>query len=57
MGLDAQGAAVIVMKCKTGEILACASYPTYNLATLNEDWELITKNELNPFFNRAFGAA
>ena len=57
VGLDAQGAAVIVMKCKTGEILACASYPTYNLATLNEDWELITKNELNPFFNRAFGAA
>ena len=57
VGLDAQGAAVIVMKCKTGEILACASYPTYNLATLNEDWDLITKNELNPFFNRAFGAA
>ena len=55
-GLDAQGAAVIVMKVKTGEILACASYPTYNLATLNEDWDLITSNELNPFFNRAFGA-
>ena len=57
VGLDAQGPAVIVMKCKTGEILACASYPTYNLATLNEDWDLITSNELNPFFNRAFGAA
>ena len=57
VGLDAQGGAVIVMKVKTGEILACASYPTYNLATLNEDWEMITKNELNPFFNRAFGAA
>ena len=55
-GLDAQGAAVIVMKVKTGEILACASYPTFNLATMNEDWEEITKDDLNPFFNRAFGA-
>ena len=55
-GLDAQGAAVIVMKAKTGEILACASYPTFNLATMNEDWEEITKDDLNPFFNRAFGA-
>ena len=55
-GLDAQGAAIIVMKVKTGEILACASYPTYNLATLNEDWEAISKDDTNPFFNRAFGA-
>ena len=55
-GLDAQGAAIIVMKVKTGEILACASYPTYNLATLNEDWAMISKDDLNPFFNRAFGA-
>ena len=56
-GLDAQGAAVIVMKVKTGEILACASYPTYNLATMREDWQEIMDNEFNPLFNRAFGAA
>ena len=55
-GLDAQGAAVIVMECKTGNILACASYPTYNLATMHEDWDDILANPLNPFFNRAFGA-
>ena len=55
-GLDAQGAAVIVMKVKTGEILACASYPTYNLATMNEDWDEIEADERKPFFNRAFGA-
>ena len=55
-GLDAQGAAVIVMKVKTGEILACASYPTFNLATMNEDWNDIISDDLNPFFNRAFGA-
>lgn len=55
-GLDAQGAAVIVMKCKTGEILACASYPTYNLSTMYEDWAKIEADPLKPFFNRAFGA-
>ena len=55
-GLDAQGAAVIVMKVKTGEILACASYPSFNLATMNEDWDDIMNDELKPFFNRAFGA-
>jgi len=55
-GLDAQGAAVIVMECKTGNILACASYPTYNLATMLDDWKEINENELNPLFNRAFGA-
>ena len=56
-GLDAQGAAVIVMDCKTGEILACASYPTYDLSTMHEDWAEIEANDLKPFFNRAFGAA
>ena len=56
-GLDAQGAAVIVMKVKTGEILACASYPSYNLATMTEDWDTLLADELKPFFNRAFGAA
>ena len=55
-GLDAEGAAVVVMKVKTGEILACASYPTYNLATMNEDWEDIMNDPLKPFYNRAFGA-
>ena len=55
-GLDAEGAAVVVMKVKTGEILACASYPTYNLATLNEDWDEIEADPYKPFFNRAFGA-
>ena len=55
-GLDAEGAAVIVMDVKTGEVLACASYPSYNLATMNQDWKDIEANPLKPFFNRAFGA-
>ena len=55
-GRDAEGAAVIVMEVQTGKVLACASYPTYNLATMHEDWAEIEANPLKPFFNRAFGA-
>lgn len=57
-GLDAQGAAVVVMKIKTGEILACASYPSFDLATIRteETWSAIMADEKKPFFNRAFGA-
>ena len=56
-GLDAEGAAVVVMKVKTGEILACASYPSFSLATMNQDWAKIEEDPMKPFFNRAFGAA
>ncbi len=56
-GLDAEGAAVIVMEVKTGNILACASYPTFNLATMFDDWADIMADDKKPMFNRAFGAA
>ena len=55
-GRDVEGAAVVVMKVKTGEILACASYPTYNPITYNEDYEEILKADFDPLFNRAFHA-
>ena len=57
-GQDAQGAAVIVMECKTGNILACASYPSYDLANMmdKEVWAGINNDPLKPLFNRAFGA-
>ena len=56
-GLDAEGAAVIIMDPRTGEVLACASYPTYDPATMYENWNELNSDPLNPFFNRAFGAA
>ena len=57
-GQDAQGAAVIVMECKTGNILACASYPTYDIANMMDKdvWAGINSDPLKPLFNRAFGA-
>ena len=55
-GNDVEGAAVVVMKVDTGEVLACASYPTYNLQTYNEEYEEILKQDFDPLFNRAFHA-
>ena len=56
-GNDVEGAAVVVMKVKTGEILACASYPTYNLQTYNEKYNEILEQDFDPLFNRAFHAS
>ena len=56
-GNDVEGAAVVVMKVKTGEILACASYPTYDLQTYNEKYDEITQQDFDPLFNRAFHAS
>ena len=56
-GLDAQGAAVVVMEVKTGDILAMANYPTFNLATFNEDYEELSKDPLKPMYNRALQGA
>ena len=55
-GRDVEGAAVVVMKVKTGEILACASYPTYNPMTYNQDYNEILEMDFDPLFNRAFHA-
>lgn len=47
------GGAVVVMNCKTGEILAMASYPSYNLSTYYEDYNKLAKNTNSPLYNRA----
>ena len=54
--LDAEGAACVVMEVKTGDVLACASYPTFNLQTFSEDYEKLMKDPLKPLFNRAIQA-
>ena len=55
-GKDAEGGAVVVTKCKTGEVLACASYPTYNLATYSEDFQTLLEDDYAPLYNRALQA-
>ena len=55
-GADIEGGAVVVMNVKTGEVLACASYPTYNLSTFREDYSDLVQQEYAPLFNRALQA-
>ncbi len=55
-GSDVTGGAVVVMNTKTGQVLACASYPTYNLATYHEDYEQLSQMPNGPLFNRALQA-
>lgn len=55
-GSDAEGGSVVVMDVKTGQILACASYPTYNLSTFREDYNDLKNDPLAPMFNRALMA-
>lgn len=52
-GADAEGGAVVVIDVNSGEILAMASYPTYNLATFNADYKSLANDSLSPLYNRA----
>lgn len=56
-GLDAEGAAVVVIECKTGDVLVCASYPTFDLSTLNESYKEIEEADFAPLYNRALQGA
>lgn len=50
---DIEGGAAVVIDVNSGEILAMASYPTYNLSTFGKDYKNLLENELSPMFNRA----
>ena len=52
-----RGGAAAVVKVGTGEILALASYPTYDPATFQEDYEKLLQDERLPMFNRAVDGA
>lgn len=47
------GGAAVVMNCKTGEVLALATYPSYDLNSYYEDYEKLVKDANSPLFNRA----
>ncbi len=52
-GEDASAAAFTMVEVDTGQVLAMASYPTYNLLTFNEDYDTLAAAETSPLTNRA----
>ena len=47
-----RGGAAAVVSVGTGEVLALASYPTYDLSTFNEDYDELVNDQRLPMFNR-----
>ena len=52
-GAECNAGAAVAMDPDTFEVLAIASYPTYNLATYNADYNLIVQDPARPLTNRA----
>lgn len=52
VGQDAEGGAAVAIDIKTGKILVCASYPTYDLSTFFENYESILAAQYGPLNNR-----
>lgn len=53
VGADVAGGAAVVLNVKTGEVLAMANYPTYDLQDYRKNYAELANNELHPLTNRA----
>ncbi|MCR5522697.1 MAG: hypothetical protein K6F64_03540 [Clostridia bacterium] len=51
-GISPAGA-VVVLSCKDSSVLACASYPTYDISTYYDDADKLNKAKGSPLWNRA----
>ncbi len=59
---DADAGACVVIDVKTGEILALASYPTYDPSLFiggisNDNWKVLNEDTAKPMFNRTIQAS
>ena len=50
---SSESGAIVAMDPNTGEVLALASYPTYDLSTFNSDYNDLAANQASPLLNRA----
>ncbi len=50
---DCKAGAMVAMDPNNGELLALASYPTYDLSTFNRDYDTLYADDALPLFNRA----
>ena len=53
-GYEAEGGSAVVVKVKTGELLASANYPTYDLSQYYSNYSEYANDPLSPLYNRAF---
>lgn len=53
IGKDCNAGGAVVLDVNTGDTLAIASYPTYDMSTFTEDYSKLIENEANPMLNRA----
>ncbi len=50
---EADGGAVVAIEVNSGDVLAMASNPTYNLATYQDDYSKLATDPAKPLWNRA----
>ena len=53
-GYEAEGGAAVVVSVKTGDVLAAANYPTYDLSQYYSNYSEYASDPLFPLYNRAF---
>ena len=53
IGNDCKAGAAVVLDVNSGDTLAIASYPTYDMSRFNEDYSELLQNQSNPMLNRA----
>lgn len=52
-GREANAGAVVVIENKTGDILACATYPSYDITQYRSNYNQLLQDTANPLWNRA----
>ena len=50
---NCRAGAISVLDPNTGDVLALASYPTYDLSTFNENYDILYEDPTLPLYNRA----
>lgn len=52
-GQEFASGAAVVLDIEDSSILACASYPTYDISTYAENYEALSQDKMSPLWNRA----